>query len=189
MNPAPWHARGRANTPADLAAVGEVLTTQGNKGELKVRPLTDDPQRWSELTRVFFCRADAREELTVERVRYFRGFVVVKFKEINSLTEAEKLRGGFLCIPLAERRPLPAGSYYFDQILGLSVLDETGSFLGKVEDILPTGANDVYVVRGGPHGEFLLPALKSVVLTVDLAAGAMKVRLPAGLVDEDDGER
>jgi len=181
MNPTPWR-----NPPADLAAVGEVLTTQGNKGEVKVRPLTDDPQRWSELTRVFFCRPGAREELTVERVRYFRGFVVVKFREINGIAEAEKLRGGFLWIPLAERRPLPEDSYYHDQILGLSVLDETGSFLGKVEDIFATGANDVYVVRGGPHGEFFLPALKSVVVAVDLAAGTMKVQLPAGLLDEDD---
>ncbi len=186
MSSTPRQTRGRANPPADLAAVGEVLTTQGNKGEVKVRPLTVDPQRWSELTRVFFCRAGAREELTVEQVRFFRQFVVVKFKEINDMTQAEKLRGGFLCIPLAERRPLPEGSYYLDQILGLSVLDETGAFLGKIEDILATGANDVYVVRGGPHGEILLPALKSVVLAVDLPAGTMKVRLPAGLVDEDD---
>jgi 16S rRNA processing protein RimM len=189
MNPNPWRACGRAQPPADLAAVGEVLTTQGNKGEVKVRPLTDDPQRWSELTRVFFCRAEAREPLTVEHLRFSRGFVIVKFKELNGIAEAEKLRGGFLWIPLEERKPLPEGSYYHDQILGLSVLDETGSFLGKIEDILPTGANDVFVVRGGPHGEFLLPALKAVVLAVDLAAGTMTVRLPAGLVDEDDGER
>ena len=179
MNPAPWHVRGRAIPSADLAAVGAVLTTQGNKGEVKVRPLTDDPQRWSELTRVFFCRAEAREELTVELVRFFRGFVVVKFKEVNSLAEAEKLRGGFLWIPLAERRPLPPGSYYHDQILGLSVLDETGYFMGKIEDIMPTEENDVYVVRGGPHGEFL-SRLKAVVLSRGSGCRPMTVRLPPG---------
>lgn|SRR5690554_6020734 len=180
MNPTPWR-----NPPEDLAAVGEVLTTQGNKGEVKVFPLTDEPQRWSELTRVYFCRADKREEFTVEQVRFFRRFVVVKFHEINGLAEAEELRGGFLWIPLTERKPLPAGRFYLDQILGLSVLDETGSFLGKVEDVLGTGANDVYVVRGGPYGEFLLPALKSVVFLVDPPAGVIKVRLPAGLVNGD----
>ncbi len=179
MNFTPWR-----NPPADLAAVGEILTTWGNKGEVKISPLTDDPQRWQELTRVYCFRQNRREELTVERVRFFRQFVLVKFREIDGLGEAEKLRGLFLWIPKAERKPLPAGRYYYDEILGLGVFDENEHFLGKVEDIIATGANDVYVVRGGCYGEILLPALKSVVLTIDLAAGILKVRLPAGLVNE-----
>lgn len=174
----------RRNPPADLAAVGEILTTQGNKGEVKIFPLTDDPQRWKELTRVFYFRQDRREELTVERVQFFRQFVIVKFREIHGPGQAEELRGIFLWIPKTERKPLPAGEYYLDEILGLRVFDEKDFFLGKVEDIIATGANDVYVVRGGCYGEILLPALKSVVLTVDLTAGILKVRLPAGLVNE-----
>jgi len=176
----------RRNPPEDLAAVGEILTTQGNKGEVKIFPLTDDPRRWKELTKVFCCRQDRREELTVERVRFFRHFVIVKFREINEPGQAEELRGLFLWIPRAERRKLPAGRYYLDEILGLSVFDEKDSFLGKVEDILATGANDVFIVRGGCYGEILLPALKSVVLSLDLTAGILKVRLPAGLVNEAD---
>ena len=117
MNPAPWHARGRANPPADLAAVGEVLTTQGNKGEVKVRPLTDDPQRWSELTRVFFCRAGAREELTVEQVRFFRQFVVVN---LEITVWRRKIAGRFSLIPLAESLCLQAAIILIRS--GLSVL-------------------------------------------------------------------
>jgi 16S rRNA processing protein RimM len=176
--PAPWK-----NPPEGLISVGEVLTTQGNKGEVKVAPLTTDDERWHELKRVFACAKQEQIELNIEGVRFFRQFVIVKFREIQTVDEAERLRGLFLWIPKAERPPLPAGSYYLDELVGLSVYQETQEYLGTVAEVIPTGANDVYVLRGGPYGEILLPAIKSVVLAVDLSKGRMTAKLPAGLVE------
>lgn len=181
MRPTPWK-----NPPEDLIAVGEVLTTHGNKGEVKVLPLTDNPDRWLEIKRLFLCSDGGRKELTVQEVRYFREFVILKFHEVSGMGEAEELRGAFLWIPRSERPPLPEDRFYIDEILNLEAYDEEGRFLGRVKEVLPTGANDVYVLEGGYYGEILIPALKSVILSIDVSGGRMTVRLPAGLVDGED---
>ncbi|HHU50801.1 MAG TPA: 16S rRNA processing protein RimM [Firmicutes bacterium] len=178
MIPTPWQ-----NPPAGLIAVGEVLTTRGVKGEVKVAPLTAYDGRWHELKRVLACSEREQIELTIENARFFRQFVLIKFCEIRTVEEAEQLKGLFLWIPKEERPPLPEGSYYLDELEGIRVYGESQEYLGTVTEVIPTGANDVYVLRGGPYGEILLPALKSVVLSVDLATGRMVVKLPAGLVE------
>jgi len=183
--PTPWK-----NPPEGLVAVGEVLTTQGIKGEVKIAPLTDSHARWHELNRVFACFEQAQTQtqtkLFIEKVRFFRQFVIAKFEGINTVNEAERLRGVFIWIPRAERPALPENSFYIDQILGLRVYNEAQQYLGAVQEVIPTGANDVYVLQGGVYGEILLPALKSVVLSVELSAGRMMIRLPAGLVEGEE---
>ncbi|HEY8392121.1 MAG TPA: ribosome maturation factor RimM [Capillibacterium sp.] len=179
----PW-----SNPPEGLAAVGEVLTTQGNRGEVKVASLTDRPERWLELKRVYSVDEQGPRALFLERVRFLRGLVILKFQGIDDISGAEALRGTFLWLPETERPPLPPDRFYVDQIVGLKVQTLNGCDLGTVEKVLFTGANDVYVVRGGTYGELLLPALKSVVRAVDLAAGIMRVELPPGLVDDEADE-
>ncbi|HHT49192.1 MAG TPA: 16S rRNA processing protein RimM [Firmicutes bacterium] len=176
----PW-----SNPPESLIAVGEVLGTQGNRGEVKVASLTDHPERWLELERVLIFNEEDPQPLFLEKVRFFKGLVIVKFRGINDISGAEVLQGTFLWLPEAERPPLPPDRFYVDQIIGLKVYTLTGCFLGAVAQVLFTGGNDVYVLRGGTGGEILLPALKSVIRSVDLAAGIMRVELPPGLVDED----
>jgi 16S rRNA processing protein RimM len=178
--PNPWR-----NPPVGLIAVGEILGTHGNKGEVKITALTDTSERWMELTRVFVDDEDGQCALFLEQVRFFKGLVLVKFRGIEDLTAAADLRGKFLWLPEAERPPLPPDRFYCDQIIGLRVETLTGRELGLVAQILFTGANDVYVLRGGPVGEILLPALKSVVREVNLEAGRIRVELPPGLVDEE----
>lgn len=184
MIPTPWR-----NPPDGLIAVGEVLTTHGLKGEVKISPLTDDKERWLELKRVFLCSAKDRRELEVEGVRFHRETVIVKFHGICTVEEVEKFRGLFLWIPRHERPPLPEGRFYIDDLLDLEVHDDEDHFLGLLKKILPTGANDVFLIQGGCYGEILLPALRSVVLSVDLCAGKMVVRLPAGLVEGPSAEK
>ncbi|NLM38123.1 MAG: 16S rRNA processing protein RimM [Firmicutes bacterium] len=179
----PWR-----NPPPGMIAVGEVLTTQGNKGEVKVASLTDTFERWLELERVFVYTDRGPKALFLEKARAFKGFVVVKFRGIDDLSAGEALRGAFLWLPEAERPPLPPDRFYIDQVLGLKVETLAGHPLGQVKEVLFTGGNDVYVIRGGEYGEFLLPALKSVVRFVDLQAGIMRVELPPGLLDEDEEE-
>lgn len=177
----PWR-----NPPPGMIAVGEVLTTQGNKGEVKVASFTDTFERWLELERVFVYTDRDQEELFLEKVRAYRGFVVVKFRGIDNISAGEALRGGFLWLPETERPPLPPDRFYIDQVLGLKVETMAGHPLGTVAQVMFTGGNDVYVIRGGEAGEILLPALKSVVRFVDLEAGIMRVELPPGLLDEEE---
>ena len=177
----PWK-----NPPVGLIAVGEVLGTQGNKGEVKVSPLTDTLERWLELERVFIFTEDGKSKLFIDKVRFFKGLPIVKFREVNSISEAAVLQGAFLWLPEEERPLLPEGRFYLDQIIGLKVYSVNDRFLGIIEEILLTGANDVYILRGGEDREILLPALKSVVRLIDREKQTMRVDLPPGLLD---GER
>ena len=173
----------RKNPPPGLIAVGEILTTQGNKGEVKVATLTDTLERWLELTRVFIVTDTGTNELIIEKVRFFRGLVIIKFQGVDSISAAEGLQREFLWLPEEERPCLPEDRFYLDELIGLQVYGPNERFLGIVEEVLVTGANDVYIVRGGEVGEILLPAIKSVVRQVDTEKRIMRVKLLPGLLD------
>jgi 16S rRNA processing protein RimM len=168
---------------SDFTAVGEIIKAQGIRGELKVIPLTDDPKRFGRIRRVFFRRAEEWRELYIQGYRMLKEFVLIKFDGINDLTAAEDLGRGLIYIPREERPVPPEGRYYHDQILGLKVSTVTGEFLGAVDQIFQTGANDVYSVKLKAR-QILIPALKSVVRRIDLEKGEMLVELPAGLVED-----
>jgi len=167
----------------DLIAVGEIIKAQGIKGEVKVVPLTDNPDRFGKLKRVFRKNAAGVEELRIENYRLFKGFVLLKLESVNDLDAANALGRGLIYIPRHERLKPPPGRYYLDEIEGLRVFTITGNYLGVVARILETGANDIYSVRG-ETGEILIPALKSVVKEIDITAGKMIVELPAGLTGD-----
>jgi 16S rRNA processing protein RimM len=168
---------------SNFTAVGEIIKAQGIKGELKVIPLTDNPGRFGQLRRVFFRQAEKWRELYIQSYRLYKEFVFLKFDGVNDLTAAEDLGRGLLYIPREERPVPPAGRYYQDQILGLKVVTVTGEFLGEVDQIFQTGANDVYSVKLQTR-QVLIPALKSVVRRIDLIQGEMLVELPAGLRED-----
>jgi 16S rRNA processing protein RimM len=167
----------------DFTAVGEIIKAHGIRGEVKVIPLTDNPKRFERIRRVFFRRAAEWQELYIQGYRMIKELVLIKFDGINDLTAAEDLGRGLIYIPREERPVPPAGRYYHDQILGLKVLTVTGEFLGAVDQIFQTGANDVYSVKLQAR-QVLIPALKSVVRRIDLEQGKMLVELPAGLVED-----
>lgn len=176
----PWN-----NPPEGLVAVGEVLCSQGNKGEVKISSLTTNLERWIELKRVFAFLNGEKQELLIEKVRYFKGFVITKFQGVDGIPDADKLSGIFLWIPEEERPSLPVDHFYLDQIMGLEVYSEDGQFLGRIEEILSTGANDIYVLSGNKYGKILFPALKSLIYLVDCKQGVMRVEIPPGLLDGD----
>ena len=118
----------------------------------------------------------------VVRARKIKGGLRVHLDLVNDRTHAESLRGALLTVPRDEVPPLPEGSYYHFQIVGIDVWTEGGECLGTVREILPTGGNDVYVVRDADGKEVLLPALEGVVRQVDLEANRMVVSLPEGLI-------
>jgi len=164
----------------EYLTIATVLAPRGLRGELKVRIETDFPERFARLTRVYL--GPEHLPFDFEGFRQYRGHGLLKLKGCDDRTAAEELRGMDVQIPLEEAVPLGSGEYYVHQIEGLAVYTEDGAPLGVIEEVLFTGSNAVYVTHG-PRGEVLIPALKDVVLEVDLEAGRMIVRLPPGLLD------
>lgn len=168
----------------DMVAIGEICGTHGYRGEVKVIPLTDFPERFFKMTEVWIETGRGLRLMDIENVRPHRQFLLIKFAGIESKEAAAVLARGVLMVREKDVCPLPEGTYYIYQLIGLEVWDEERGELGKLVDVITTGANDVYVVRGERYGEILLPAIKEVVLNIDLAANTMRVRLMPGLVDE-----
>jgi len=160
-------------------AIAQIVAPHGLRGEVRAILLTEFPERFGSLREV--CLGEEGQPVPLERYRFHRGQVVLKLGGCDTRNQAEELRKVLVQVPLDETVPLPEGTYYIYQILGLQAWTEEDEFLGEVAEVLETGANDVYVLRGGPHGEILVPALESVVLEIDLERGRMLVRLPPGL--------
>ncbi len=169
---------------AELVLVGRVAKPQGRRGEVAVEAISDRPERFPTLARVFVPGAgDGARELKVERVWPHKGRYVLKFAGVDSIEAAAALRGLELRIPEQDLGALPEGSYYHHQLAGLRVLDAGGALIGRVEKVLETGAAPVIVVRGAA-GETLLPFAASFVRRVDLAAGELVAERPE-YVDAD----
>jgi len=168
---------------SDLISVGEIIKAHGVRGEVKVIPHTDNPNRFDEIQRVFFKDSEGWRKLEIESYRRFNEFVLLKFLGINDLTAVDCLGRGRLMIPRSERPKLTNGRYYYDQIEGLNVFTTAGKYLGAIDRILETGANDVYVIRDGSR-EILIPALKNVIRLIDLEETKMYVEPLPGLLEE-----
>ena len=164
----------------DWIAVGRVLGALGARGEIRVQPLSRFPQRFRELRQVYV--GEARAPATILHRRSDSRGVVLRLDTLSSREEARALAGAFLYVPEAEAVALPKGEYFVHQIVGMRVVTDTGEALGTVREVVSTGSNDVYVVRG-PRGEALIPATKEVILDVDLASGEIRVHLLPGLLD------
>ena len=157
-----------------FVAVGRVLGPFGVKGEIKVQPLTDNPRRFAAKSRVW-----AGEQLvTVAESREAGGYVYVRLKGFGDRTSAERFRHALLQVPEESLPPLPEGEYYRFQLIGLRVFDRAGEPLGTLDEVLETGANDVYRVRRPDGSDLLLPALDDVILSVDLVEKRMVVDPP-----------
>ncbi|MBC2721165.1 ribosome maturation factor RimM [Desulfosporosinus sp.] len=164
----------------DEVLIGEVLRPQGINGELKIYPLTNNPERFLKLKEVVLRCGETDQRFKIINARLQMEFVLLKVEGIDSVEQAEKYRGCEVRIDRAEVPPLSEGWYYFE-LEGMQVY-EGELLLGTISQVLETGANDVYVVKG-PKGELCIPALKSVVQHVDVPGRRMEVILPPGLLD------
>jgi len=166
----------------EYITVGKILKNQGNKGAVRVLPLTDYPERFENMSRVRVSVKGSRRELNIEQAYLQKKFIIIKFKEVTNLKEAEELKGGFLVVTREELVPLSEGSFYIFDIVGLKVYDRGGKLLGEIKEVMQTGANDVYVVATGGK-PILIPALKQVVREIDLQGRRMVVAMPEGLAE------
>jgi 16S rRNA processing protein RimM len=171
----------------EWATIGKVVALFGVRGELKVRLLTDIPNRFAELDAVHVGPNHTRH--LIQRVRPYKGeMIVLKLEGIDDANAAEPLRNQDLQIPLSELAKLPPDSYYQHDILGLRVFTLDRRDLGKIVDILITGSNDVYVVKTPGGSQVLIPAIRHVIKEVDLNRHAMYIDPLPGLLDNVNEE-
>ena len=165
---------------SEYLLIGEVLRPQGVKGQVKVRPDTDDPERFLDLNQVFLKQGDGYTATPVADVSVRDDGVYLRLQNAQTRDEAEKQRGWMLYIDREHARPLAENETFICDLIGCKAVDTQGHEIGVVQDVLQPGGNDVYVIKT-PKGEMLLPALKHVVPVIDVKNGIMTVdeaRLP-----------
>jgi 16S rRNA processing protein RimM len=166
-----------------LITIGKARKTHGVKGELRIEPLTDHPDRFSGLRRVYLTppRGESRQ-CAVRSVRYMDGAPLVLLEGYDTPEKARELNGWLVQVPEEEAVPLPDGQYYWFELIGLEVVSESGEKLGTIVDIFETGSNDVYVMKAGKK-EIYLPATREVIKQVDRATKRMVIHVMEGLLD------
>ena len=167
----------------DLLQVGIIASTHGVRGEVKVNPTTDDPRRFRRLKEVVLDTGKEKMNLEIEGVKFFKQFVILKFKGLDNINDIEKYRQKSLYVTRKNAVRLQRDEYFIADLIGLKVQDEDGKELGTVKDVIETGANDVYEVEMADGKSLLLPAIKQCILNVDVENGTMQVHVLEGLLD------
>ena len=165
---------------SEYLLIGQVLRPQGIKGQVKVRPDTDDPERFLDLKTVFIKKGEAYASVPVDEISVREDGVYLRLANAQSRDEAEKQRNWMLYVDRAHAVELAENETFICDLIGCRVVDLQGNELGKLTDVLQPGGNDVYVIKT-PKGEMLLPALRHVIPAVDVEQGIVTVdekRLP-----------
>jgi 16S rRNA processing protein RimM len=161
-------------------AVGRINSPWGLRGHMKVTPFTSNPERLQEGATVLVLG----EPVRILDVRTPQGFPIIQFEGYTDRTAAELLRDTLIEIPESELRPLPDGEYYVHDLEGLDVVSTEGEAIGRLEEVIQTGSNDVYLVRRPGRRDALIPALEDVVREVNLEARRMVIEVVPGLLDD-----
>lgn len=164
-----------------LLQVGVISSTHGVRGEVKVFPTTDDAQRFKSLKQVVLDTGKEHLTLEIQGVKFFKQFVILKFKGIDNINDIEKYKGMSLLVTREDAVGLEEDEYYIADLIGMDVVTDEGES-GKLTDVIETGANEVYVVKFENLGEVLIPAIHECILDVDVENMQMKVHLLEGLV-------
>jgi 16S rRNA processing protein RimM len=174
--------KSRARSRPTFVAAGRVVRPHGLRGDLLVASVSELIRSLQPGSPVFL--GPDREAAQVASCRLHGTRWLLRLEACHDRDRAERWRGAEVAVRVDDLPPLPEGEYFYWQILGLQVVTEEGRVLGTVEEIIETGANDVYIVRAPDQPEILLPAIQSVVRQVDLAAGQIRVHLLPGLLAE-----
>ncbi|MDE7323628.1 MAG: ribosome maturation factor RimM [Lachnospiraceae bacterium] len=167
----------------DLLQVGAIAQTHGIRGEVKVFPMTDDVRRFQKLKEIILDTGKEKITLEIEGVKYFKKFVILKFKGIDNINDIERYKGKSLYVTRENAVKLGRDEYFIADLIDLEVYDEDGSYLGILTNVIETGANDVYEVRFEDGREVLFPAIKQCILDIDMENRKMKVHIMDGLMD------
>jgi 16S rRNA processing protein RimM len=164
--------------------IGIIPKTHGLKGEFKFHPYVTEPDILNNLNHLKLRDNQEQEiELDIESLRGMPGKLIVKFKGINNIDDAQAYTGQTILAPETDFKELPTGEYYWFQVIGLNVYDENGRYYGQVEEIIETGSNDVYVVRDDSK-EVLIPMIDWVVKSIDLEEKKLIFDNVEGLIED-----
>jgi len=161
----------------EFITVGQILAPWGVKGKLKVRVITDFPQRFAPSSKIYINR----QPMTIDSTEQHKGKVIIKLNQIDTIEAAQRLRGQPIEIHHSQLYPLPEGQYYHFQLIGLEVWTTQGELLGNITEILTAESNDNYVVSGD-RGEILIPAIEDVVKSIDLDSRRITIEPIEGLL-------
>lgn len=166
----------------DELQVGVITQTHGIRGEVKVFPTTDDANRFKKLKEVILDTGRERLSMEIEGVKFFKQFVILKFKGYDSINDVERYRQGKLFVTRDNAVRLRKDEYFVADMIGMRVVTDEGEDFGVLKEVLATGANDVYVVSREDGEEVLLPAIKECVRNVDMDGHVMEVHIMDGLL-------
>lgn len=167
----------------DLLQVGVITQTHGIKGEVKVFPTTDDVRRFKKLKETILDTGKEKITLEIESVKFFKQFVILKFKGIDNINDVEKYRQKNLYVTRENAVRLRRDEYFIADLIDIEVYEEDDKLLGVLKNVIETGANDVYEIEMTDGREVLIPAIKECILSVDVEARKMVVHLLDGLLD------
>lgn len=162
--------------------IGVITQTHGIKGEVKVFPTTDDVRRFKRLEKVTIDNGKKRLDAEIESVKFFKQFVILKFKEFNSIEEVQIYKQAKLIVDRDHAVRLRRDEYFIADLIGMNVISDEGAAIGTLTDVIETGANDVYVIQTEDGNEVLFPAIKECIKDVDLDAGVITVHVMDGLM-------
>jgi len=165
------------SSEVEFIIIGQILAPWGANGKLKVKVITDFPQRFAPSSKIYINR----QPMTIASTEWHKGKAIIKFNQIDTIEAAQRLRGQPIEIHHSQLYPLPEGQYYHFQLIGLEVWTTQGELLGNITEILTAKSNDNYVVSGA-KGEILVPAIEDVVKSVDLTRRRITIEPIEGLL-------
>lgn len=165
----------------DFLEIGKIINTHGLRGEVKVSVWTDSPEDFESLEYVLTKHRGAEKRLGISGVKYQKNNIIVKFREINSIEEAQGYKNAVLYVPKEELPELPENVYYIADLLDCEVFSETGEKIGILCDVFSTGSNDVYDIKRENAKNLLVPIIDGVVKSVDVGDKKVVIKIPEGL--------
>lgn len=166
----------------EFITIAKVVSIHGNKGEVSIFPLTDSADRFKKLSNVFLKNNHNQIKLDIENIRIKKERIILKLKDIENIEEAKTLVGSFLEVKRKDAVKLPQNTYFIFEIIGLEVYTEDNVFLGKVENVISTGSNDIYIVKDKTKKEVFIPAIHDVIKEVNLEKKRIIINMVDGLI-------
>lgn len=166
----------------EFLEIGQIVNTFGIKGMVKVKPFTDDITRFDNLEKVYVVTNKTKKQYEIEEAKCHKDMILIKFKGIDKVEEAELLRNSYLKVDRNDEPELEEGTYYIVDLIGLDVYSDEGNLLGKLDDIFNNGSCDIYVVKDELGKQLLLPAISDVIKEINLEAKRIVVHILKGLI-------
>ncbi len=169
----------------DYLELGQIVGTHGIKGEMRINPWCDSPDFAKSFKTVYFDK-NGNNPVKVSSCRPHGNVILMKLENINSMNDAEKMKNRMLYIKRDDAN-LPDGTWFIEELIGCDVFDaDNGKCYGKISDVSPTGANDVWHITDDNNAEYLIPSIKEVVIGVNVQENYVKIRPMKGIFDNAD---